>query len=89
MTSPDAVKLFGAKLLGLYTGGVLTKLIEVGYLVGLFEASKQGAATSEELSLGTVWGEQTAGRYLADAGFGAVRVVDSPRPQNCIFVCGH
>jgi hypothetical protein len=24
---------------------------------------------------------------LADAGFGDVAVVDSPRPQNCLYVC--
>ena len=39
--------------------------------------------------LGAVWGEQTARRMLAEAGFGKVNVVDTPRPQNCIFVCGH
>ena len=39
--------------------------------------------------LGTVWGEQVARRYLADAGFGSVVVLDSPRPQNCIFVARH
>ena len=39
--------------------------------------------------LGTVWGEQTAREYLARAGFGQVTVVDSPRPQNCIFICRH
>ena len=50
MTDPDLVKQFGGKLLNIYTGGVLTKLIEVGYQVGLFEASKGGPATSEELS---------------------------------------
>ena len=50
MTNPDLVKQFGAKLLGIYTGGVLTKLIDIGYQVGLFEASKLGAATSEELA---------------------------------------
>jgi ubiquinone/menaquinone biosynthesis C-methylase UbiE len=37
--------------------------------------------------LGTVWGEQTARQLLADAGFKAVTVLDTPRPQNCIFVC--
>ncbi len=37
--------------------------------------------------LGTVWGIQLARRMLADAGFTRVEVVDSPRPQNCIFVC--
>ena len=50
MTNPDLMKQFGGKLLGIYTGGVLTKLIEVGYQVGLFETSKGGPATSEELS---------------------------------------
>ena len=37
--------------------------------------------------LGTVWGEQTARKLLAGAGFKAVKVLDTPRPQNCIFVC--
>lgn len=37
--------------------------------------------------LGAVWGEQTARRMLAEARFRRVEVLDSPRPQNCIFVC--
>ena len=37
--------------------------------------------------LGTVWGEQTARRMLADAGFASVDVVDAPGPQNSIYVC--
>jgi trans-aconitate methyltransferase len=37
--------------------------------------------------LGTVWGIQTACQMLADAGFSNVDVLDSPRPQNCIYVC--
>ncbi len=37
--------------------------------------------------LGTVWGEQTARQMLAEAGFISVQVVDSPRPQNCIYIC--
>lgn len=37
--------------------------------------------------LGAMWGEQTARRMLADAGFTDVTLLDSPRPQNCIFVC--
>jgi hypothetical protein len=50
MVNPDGVKQFGAKLLNIYTGGVLTNLIDIGYQTGLFEASKRGAATSAELS---------------------------------------
>jgi len=37
--------------------------------------------------LGTIWGIQTARRMLADAGFSQVEVLDSPRPQNCIYAC--
>ncbi len=37
--------------------------------------------------LGTVWGEQTARRMLGEAGFGAIEVLDTPRPQNYMFVC--
>jgi SAM-dependent methyltransferase len=37
--------------------------------------------------LGTVWGEQTARRMLAEAGFRSVEAVPAPGPQNTIFVC--
>lgn len=37
--------------------------------------------------LGAMWGTELAGQMLARAGFGQVDVLDSPRPQNCIFVC--
>ena len=37
--------------------------------------------------LGAMWGQETALAMLAGAGFGDVRVLDSPRPQNCIYVC--
>jgi 2-polyprenyl-3-methyl-5-hydroxy-6-metoxy-1,4-benzoquinol methylase len=50
MTNPDQVKQFAGKLLNIYTGGILTKLIDIGYQTGLFEASRGGPATSEELS---------------------------------------
>jgi 2-polyprenyl-3-methyl-5-hydroxy-6-metoxy-1,4-benzoquinol methylase len=37
--------------------------------------------------LGTVWGEQTARRMLAEAGFTSVDVVDAPGPQNSVYLC--
>jgi SAM-dependent methyltransferase len=37
--------------------------------------------------LGTAWGEQTARRMLAEAGFSSVEVVDAPGPQNSIYIC--
>lgn len=50
MTSPDDVRRFGLKLLDIYTGSILTQMIDVGYRTGLLEASSQGPATSAELS---------------------------------------
>jgi len=40
-----------------------------------------------EVALGAMWGVETATEMLADAGFSQVTVLDSPRPQNCVFVC--
>jgi hypothetical protein len=37
--------------------------------------------------LGAMWGTELARETLAGAGFSQVEVVDSPRPQNCIYMC--
>ncbi len=37
--------------------------------------------------LGTVWGVELARQMLKGAEFTRIDVVDSPRPQNCIYVC--
>ena len=50
MIDRDRAKQFGARLLGIFTGSILTKLIDIGYQTGLFEASNLGPATCEELS---------------------------------------
>ncbi len=41
---------FARKLLGIYTGGVLTKLIDIGQQTGLFETAAQGPGTSRQLA---------------------------------------
>jgi SAM-dependent methyltransferase len=38
-------------------------------------------------ALGAMWGQERAREMLADAGFTDVRVFDTPRPQNCMYVC--
>ncbi|GAB3148893.1 methyltransferase domain-containing protein [Amycolatopsis stemonae] len=43
--------------------------------------AKGGAA------LGAMWGTEKAREMLADAGFRHVDVLDSPRPQNCVYAC--
>jgi SAM-dependent methyltransferase len=37
--------------------------------------------------LGAMWGQERACEMLAATGFTDVQVLDSPRPQNCIYVC--
>jgi len=37
--------------------------------------------------LGTAWGEATARKFLTDAGFTSIDVVDAPGPQNSIYIC--
>ena len=75
---------FGKRLLDLYTGGVLTKLIDIGCQTGLFEASVEGAATSDELAARAGLDERyvrewlgamaTSGIFLYDAASGRYRL---------------
>jgi len=37
--------------------------------------------------LGAVWGRELATEMLTAAGFTGIQVLDSPRPQTCIYVC--
>ncbi|HWN33462.1 MAG TPA: class I SAM-dependent methyltransferase [Pseudonocardia sp.] len=37
--------------------------------------------------LGAVWGRELATEMLTAAGFTEIRVLDSPRPQTCVYVC--
>lgn len=55
---------FPEKLRDIYTGSVLTNLIDIGYQVGLFEASKAGPATSEELAGRAVLHERYVREWL-------------------------
>jgi len=50
MQPNQASQDFARKLLGIYTGGVLTKLIDIGQQTGLFETAAQGPGTSQELA---------------------------------------
>lgn len=50
MANTDASREFGTKLLQIYTGGMLTNLINIGYRTGLFEAAAAGPATIDALS---------------------------------------
>ncbi len=45
-----AVETFGGRLMGLYTGGMLTYMIDIGHRTGLFSTLAEGAGTSADLA---------------------------------------
>jgi SAM-dependent methyltransferase len=45
-----AVEAFAGRLIGLFTGGMLTYMIDIGHRTGLFSALGEGPATSDELA---------------------------------------
>ncbi len=47
---PAAVQAFGRRLLGLYSGAMLTFMLDLGSRTGLFEAAAQGPGTSAEIA---------------------------------------
>src|SRR5438067_636265 len=44
------VEEFAGRLIGMFTGGALTYMIDLGHRTGLFEAAARGPATSDELA---------------------------------------
>jgi 2-polyprenyl-3-methyl-5-hydroxy-6-metoxy-1,4-benzoquinol methylase len=56
------------------------------YGISLLFCVPTSIATGGE-GLGAMWGQERAREMLAAAGFAAVDVLDSPRPQNCVYVC--
>jgi 2-polyprenyl-3-methyl-5-hydroxy-6-metoxy-1,4-benzoquinol methylase len=47
---PEQVEEFAGRLLSLYTGSMLTYMIDIGHRTGLFAAAARGFATSDELA---------------------------------------
>lgn len=56
------------------------------YGISLFHCMTVSLASGGP-GLGAVWGIEKAQEMLSDAGFSNVNLLDSPRPQNCIYVC--
>ena len=48
--NPAAVEAFAERVFGLYTGGMVTYMIDVGYRTGLLESLARGPATTEALA---------------------------------------
>jgi SAM-dependent methyltransferase len=65
---------------------VATPQAAVGYAVSVLHCMTVSLAEGGA-GLGTMWGEQTARRMLAEAGFTAVAVVDAPDGFNSLYTC--
>lgn len=61
-------------------------LAPLGYGISVMHCLTVSLAEGGD-GLGTVWGIEKAKQMLDKAGFSSVQVIDSPRPQNCVFVC--
>lgn len=94
MTSVEATREFGAKLVGLYTGSVLTKCIDIGYETGLFEASLAGPATSEELAERSGLKERYVREWLGAMATGGIYRLDAASgkyelpPEHALLLTG-
>jgi len=70
---------FGARLLEMLTGNVLTMLIGIGQRTGLFDAAAQGPGTSAELAGRAGLDERYVREWLGAMVTGAVFVYDAGR----------
>ncbi|MBI5376577.1 MAG: class I SAM-dependent methyltransferase [Candidatus Schekmanbacteria bacterium] len=76
MNKPEPSKEFAGKLLNIYSGAVLTKLIDIGYQTGLFEAASEGPATSSELSKRAGLNERYVREWLCAMATGGIFTYD-------------
>lgn len=59
MQQDERAGQFARKLLNIFTGSILTNLVDIGCQTGLLEAAAQGPGTSQELSQRAVFGRIT------------------------------
>ena len=74
MTTPDAeaVQAFAGRLLGIYTGSVLAKLIRIGYATGLLDATAMAPHTSDQLAASLGLNERYVREWLAGMAAGGI-----------------
>lgn len=68
---------FARKLFGLYTSGILTLLVEIGYRTGLFEAAAKEPGTSREIAERAGLHERYVEEWLAAMATGAILEYDA------------
>ncbi len=86
---------FAGRLVGIYTGSVLTKLIDIGYETGLFEVVARGPGTSQQIAERAELNERYVREWLAAMAAGGLFTYDptsrtySIPPEHAAFLTGH
>jgi SAM-dependent methyltransferase len=71
------VQEFARKVFGLYTSGMLTLMVEIGYRTGLFEAAAKGPGTSRDLAERAGLNERYVREWLAAMATGGLFEYDA------------
>lgn len=87
MTTTDTldearVEAFTGELLGHYTSGMVTFMVDIGHRTGLFAAAAEGTATSEELAARAGLHERYVREWLAALVTGGLIDYD---PESCTY----
>ncbi len=91
----ERVRRFAGQLLSLYTGCVLTKLIDVGYETGLLEAAAQGPGTSQQIAQRAGLNERYVREWLGGMTTGGIFTYDPASqtyalpPEHAVLLTGH
>ena len=76
MAQSNEASTFADRLVDIYTGSMLTNMLDIGYRTGLFEAAAQGPATSEELSARAGLNERYVREWLGAMATGGIFTYD-------------
>jgi len=68
---------FAGKLLGLYTGGILSLMVDIGHRAGLFEAAARGPGTSQEIAQRAGLNERYVREWLGAMATGGIFAYDA------------
>jgi hypothetical protein len=89
-----AVEAFAGQLMGLYTGGLLTYMIDLGHRTGLFAAAARGSGTSDEIADRSHLNERYVREWLGAMVTGGIMNYDPATttyllpPEHAAFLSG-
>src|SRR5262249_27013534 len=91
---PQRVQAFAGKMLGIYNGGMLSLLVDLGHRTGLFDIAARGPATSEELADRAGLQERHVREWLGGMAAGGIFSYDAATrtytlpPEHAVLLTG-